>query len=439
MDVDTDAISTQMRRRPFVRATGVGAALIALAGCIGGDGGNDEDDTSENPSADDDIDAVPEFFRVEDPPDAVYVPTHRESMRILDPVAAGEYTLTPMLSYPHQFWLVNGSETRSVEPENERGVHLMFTVWDEETGIVLPVDSGAQLKVFRDGGQVGEPRRPWPMLSQEMGFHFGDNVSLPTDGTYTVEVDLPPLSVRRTGDLADRFTESATATFEFVYDDEFRQHVVGGIAYLDEEYWGHPGALEPMEHAHVDGHESSGDSHEHGDDGREHESGADDHDRSDDGEDHHDHEDGSHGHVPYSSLPEVDAYPGTLLGDPARGDAVFVTTLLESGSRFVESGDERYLLVSPRTPYNRVPLADTPLRAEIDRDGDPVTDEPLELVQTIDGDLDLHYGVGLDDVGPGDTVRITVESPPQVARHQGYETAFFDRSTIELTVPGGGT
>ncbi|MFA9428022.1 hypothetical protein [Natronorubrum sp. A-ect3] len=405
-------------RRTFVQRTGAATGILALAGCLETDGDDpDADEETDDPATDDD--AMPRFPVIEDPPAAVYRPTHRESMRMLEPITAGEYTLAPMLSYPHPFWLVTGGagedDVERVDPEQGRGVHMMFTLWDDETGIVLPVDTSATITVSQDGDRVGSPHSPWPMISQEMGFHFGDNVPLEDDGTYTVEVELPPIPTRTTGDLEGRFTDSETVTFEFEYDQAFREQVVGGVEYFDESEWGERGALEPMDHGHGDH-----DGHHNDDNG------------------HHD-----HGHVPYSALPPADAYPGTRLEPadevdtdlPRSGDAAIFATLLESGSRLAD-GDDQYLLVSPRTPYNRVPLADMAMHVTVERDGEPVGDaDGTVLEQTLDSEYDLHYGVSLAPLQPGDAVTVTFESPPQVARHQGYETAFLEMPPLEFIVP----
>ncbi len=407
---DTHHMKRRIDRRRFLVHAGAAAGIAGLAGCT-----LELDDESADPDPTDDP-AMPQFYEIEDKPDAVYLPTHREAMRMLEPVEAGEYTLAPMLSYTHPFWIISGNEIQEEVPEDGNGVHLMMTVWDTDTGIVLPVDSGAQLRVEKDGEQVGSPRTPWPMISQQMGFHFGDNVALEEDGTHTAEVTLPPLDVRTTGELEGNYEETQTLSFEFEYDDEFRQEVVGGVEYFDEDEWGELGALEPMNHG----------GHDHGDE--------EDHHHEDDADDEHD----DHAHVPYSELPPAEEYPGTHL-EPAdgdeeatSGDAVFVATLLESGSRFVD-GDERYLLVSPRTPYNRVPLADMSLSASVDG----ASGESVSLEQTIDDEFDLHYGGALEDVEPGASVMIEIDSFPQVARHQGYDTAFLDMPPVELTVPEG--
>ncbi|ARS91534.1 DUF7350 domain-containing protein [Natrarchaeobaculum aegyptiacum] len=439
-------------RRTFIGRTAAGtAAMLALAGCADSgetDDGTDPGDTDTG--TEDDIEAVPDFVEVEDPPDAVYVPTHMESMRMLEPIEAGDVALAPMLSYPHPFWIVAGTDEQSVQredPEEGRGVHLMFTLWDRETGVVLPVDDGAEIRLERDGDPVGTPLSPWTMISQEMGFHFGDNVALPEDGTYTVEVTLPPLSTRTTGDLEDRFQEPETASFEFVYDDEFRHEVVGGVEWLDEADWGRQGALPPMDHGgYDDHHEGHHDDHHEGHHDDHHEGHHDDHH-----EGHHDDHHEGHHDVPYSALPDVDEYPGTLLleaddGDsgvpestydlPSSGDARFLVTVLESGHRLAGGDDEEYLLVSPRTPYNRVPLADMSLDVIVERDGEEIAETALE--QTLDGTYDHHYGATVPSTEAGDSVEIVVRSPPQVARHQGYETAFLEMPSVELVVPEGG-
>ncbi|SEV93712.1 iron transporter [Natrinema salifodinae] len=432
-----------MNRRTFLRRTAPLSlpAAAGLAGCAapGTEPGTDGDgEESGSDEGGEDITGTAPIPMLDDPPDAVYLPGHRKSMRLLEPVAAGEYMLTPMLSYPHPFWVVTGTDRQLEELDVGRGVHLMLTVWDPDTERALPVDISPHVTIERaDTGDEVASRSLWPMLSQEMGFHFGDNVSLPADGSYAVRVALPPVPIRRTGAFAGRFTERATATFEFTYDQAFRDEIVDGIDLLARDRWGDRGALEPMPHRNGTAADGSENGH------------------------------GGHDDVPYSALPPADEYPGTRLVDPnadadatdedgrlpRSGDAVVVATLFEAGSRLVagddsgdagdgtdgsddadDSDDGRYLLVSPRTPYNRVPLSNTSLRAVVERDGEAVADRMLQA--TLDDEYGLHYGRTLADVRSGDSVRIVVESPPQTARHQGYETAFFEMESVELAVPG---
>ncbi|MDS0477433.1 hypothetical protein [Natrinema sp. 1APR25-10V2] len=408
-----------MNRRTALRRMTALSGAIVVAGCAAPSGErNESDDGETGTEGDESVTGTSAIPRIDDPPQAVYLPGHRKSMRVLEPIDAGDYRLAPMLTYPHPFWIVTGAERQLVEPEAGRGVHLMCTVWDSETGTVVPVDIGPRVTLERtDGGD--EWRRtlsPWPMLSQEMGVHFGDNVALPADGTYAATVELPPVGTRRTGSFENRFTDRATATFEFTYDEAFREAVVDGVELLVRERWGKRGALEAMlgQEGRAAGDGSDGDGN-------------------------------PAARIPYSALPPAADYPGTRLvepsvaadagsadGLPTSGDAAFVVTLLEPGSRLADS-DDRYLLVSPRTPYNRVPLANTSLRAVVSHEGSTVANRGLEA--TLDGELGFHYGLSLADVRAGDSVRIVVESPPQTARHQGYETAFFEMEPLELAVP----
>jgi len=396
--------TNRLSRRAFLAASATATGVVA--GCLGDDENGEEDDGSggngdDDPSSPDVVEGsnAPTVPEVEDPPEAVYLPTHREAMKHLPTVEAGEYAVTPMLTYPHKFWLVTGTEREEVTPDVS-GVHLMATVWDAETGEVLPVDMGAQMRTYYDGAQVDQ-RAPWPMISQTMGFHFGDNVGLSEHGTYTVEFDLNPIetdNVRKTGAFTDRFTEPRTVSFEFEFDREFQESVVNGVEYLPEDQWGERGTLEPMGGM----------------------GGMDGEDGMDDGDD----EDGMAMAMPFSDLRPADAYPGRDFGTPTSGDATFVVRYLEE-TRLTD-GSSGYLLVSPRTPYNRVPLADMALSVK----------GPLEgtLIQTLDSELGHHYGIA-GTLESGDELELVVESPPQVARHRGYETAFLDMSPMDVEVP----
>jgi uncharacterized protein involved in high-affinity Fe2+ transport len=372
----------RVSRRQFLIAST--ATATALSGCA-----NEQPDGSEETSTPEvaDTENGPRIPQVENPPDAVYLPAHRAGMMHLSTVEAGEYTLLPMISYPHRFWLMTGTDTEAVTP-SDSGIHLMFTVWDTETRRVLPVDAGAQIRISRDGELVDQ-RAPWPMISQTMGFHFGDNVPLTEDGTYAVDVDLNPINVKKTGAFEGRFEDSATATFEFEYDGDIRRQLIESVEYLDEERWGKRGALEPMMQNH------SGESHDHG-------------------------RNGGSSSMPFSALPRADAYPGQNLGTPQSGGATFVLRYLEN-SRFAEEGG--YLIVSPRTPHNRVPLPDTALSIS--------GASEQELTQTLDDGIGHHYGAAVD-LSAGDELQLTVETPPQVARHAGYETAFIEMEPITV-------
>jgi hypothetical protein len=71
------------------------------------------------------------------------------------------------------------------------------------------------------------------------------------------------------------------------------------------------------------------------------------------------------------------------------------------------------------------------LSATVSRNGETVFDG--RLPGALDDTLGFHYGASVPDVRAGDTVRVTVDVPPQVARHEGYETAFLGMPPVTLS------
>lgn len=548
-----------MNRRHLLRGAGT-ALLAAIGGCTGALDAAD-DVPSDDDSDDDDEGIVgPEIPMVDDPPDVVYIPTHREGMLMPEPVQGGELMVGPMITYPHPFWLVSGTSAEEVAVTEDDDIHLMATVWDPETNTVIPTDEGLSMEITKDGELV-DSRAPWTMLSQTMGAHFGDNVPLDGDGTYEVEVTVPSVSTRLTGELEGRFQASGSASFEFTFDRDTIQEAIDMIEWVDEEHWGEPGAIDPgHDHDHDDGHDHHDHDHDHElgepvshatvtmethDDGTHHfiphvvhveaggtvewtlESGHhdtaalhpethgpqaripaaaepwasdmldaegetfervfevegvydyvctphaaegmvgsiivgdpdpadqpglaapdeeydenvaewiehynqqvlaaldDDHGHDHDAHDHH-----GHDHPPFSALPQADDLPGTYQGTGMSGDADIVVTTVTDPGRFTE--EVPYVLVSPRTPYNRVPLPDMALTLIIERDGEQIGETGLS--ETIDHDAGHHYGVSVPDLQAGDALTIEVDTPPQTSRHQGYETAFIDMPPVEVTI-----
>jgi len=108
---------------------------------------------------------------------------------------------------------------------------------------------------------------------------------------------------------------------------------------------------------------------------------------------------------------------------------------LESAPEGVEGGgDSPYLYVSARTPYNRMIVPAMAVTGTLDRGGGTVFEG--EFVRTLDPDLGYHYGAALGDaaVESGDALTLRVPTPPQVARHEGYETACLEMPPVEVTL-----
>jgi len=239
-----------------------------------------------------------------------------------------------------------------------------------------------QVTISQNGTSVTS-LSPWPMLSQPMGFHFGDNVALDGDGTYQVEVEIGQPSSRRAGSLAEN-----TGGVSFAFDFEFAQSTLEETMVRDvpSSKQGTRGAVDPM----------------------------------------------SMEMLPSSQVPELDSLPGDTRGSARSGDGSFVVTALEDAAPFGGETSQRYLAVSARTPYNRYPLTHMSLSATVERGTETVYDDTLP--PAIHPELHAHYGTPVDDIAAGDELTITIDAPPQTARHVGYETAFVDMSPVSLTL-----
>jgi len=359
-----------MHRRRFL-AAGAAAASVGLAGCRS----LFRTRSARSPPL------------VEDRPDAVYVPTHVEGMSMVGTASAGDFEVALTYSYPHRFWLVSGDGTNQVEIEGSDSLHLMTTVWDPETGTVLPHGS-VTTTIARDGERLTSGKPLWPMLSQNMGVHAGDNLALDGDGTYEVEVSVPPLPTRRAGALRGRFGELGSATFSL----EFSQSSLEEISYERlPDRQGERDAVSPDEMEMM----------------------------------------------PVSTTPAPDEMPGTVVGEGSGGDARFVVARLDSPPAGVSaqggdaSADRSYLAISMRTPYNGYPVPQASLSATVARDGTTPFDG--SLTPTVDPDLGYHYGA-VADVESGDDLTLSVDAVPQIARHEGYETAFMAFDELSMTL-----
>ncbi|QPV62054.1 fe2+ transport protein [Halosimplex litoreum] len=371
-----------MNRRRFLHSA-TGAAAVGLAGCLG-DGGDATDTAgpatgstpqpTRSPADDSTVTSTP------DGPGGVYVQSFREAMVMPGTARAGDYRFALMVAVPHRFWTVNLDERSVTEIEEGDDVHLMATVWDPETQTVLP-DSNLSVEITRDGDLVTQ-EVIYRMLSQRMGFHYGANFPLDGDGTYAARLSVGGVSARTTGAFEGRFDDGATAAVEFEWGKRLRERLT--TEQLDQA--GQRGALRPMEM----------------------------------------------GDVPQPRAPEPAALPGRVLGTGRSGDAKLVTTQVPAADagRFTDGGP--YLAVSARTPFNRLVLPAMALSASVARDGETGFEGPLE--PTLDPELGHHYGAALPEpVQSGDEVTLRVGTPPQLARHEGYERAFLRMEPATIT------
>lgn len=351
-----------MNRRRFLGAAGV-AGASTLAGC-----GLFETRSIRAPPV------------VENRPDAVYVPTHVEGMGMAGMQTAGRYACGLFFSFPHRFWLINSTRRNMVELESSDSLHLMTSIWDRETSTVL-TGADATIRIERDGEVVAE-KPPWPMLSQNMGVHFGDNYALEGDGTYRVVAGIGPVGIRTTGALAGAFTDGRTVTFDL----DFSQSELQELDFRElTDRAGTPGAVAPMEMEML----------------------------------------------PSTQVPPASELPGDLLREATSGDGVFLPVRLTEPPDGVDA-EGAYLAVSARTPHNRYPLPMMSLSARLDRDGSTVFDD--WLTATLDPDIGYHYGAPVESIESGDELTLVPGAPPQVPRHEGYEMAFLRMDEMQLSV-----
>ncbi|MFC7229476.1 fe2+ transport protein [Salinirubellus salinus] len=361
-----------MRRRTFLAAGAVG--LAGLAGCtsLGGTG----DPTPTATAEPTDTSTATPTGSESDLPDGVYVQSFRESMAMQGTAQSGEFAAGLMYAAPHAFWNVNGTDLQKTPRTGS--IHLMAVVWDPETSTVLP-ETGVTVEILQDDELVSQ-EVIYPMLSQRMGFHYGGNFTLPSDGEYVGRVSIGGMNVRRTGAFRGRFGESATVEIPFVFDEAEREKVT--VTELDA--YGERGAVKPMEM----------------------------------------------GMMPQATaLPEAEL--PNVLGKPKSDDAVLLTGT--SGVPEGVEGSGEYLYVSARTPYNGLVLPAMGLDAVVEGSGGTTYEGPL--VRTFDPALGYHYGAAIDGrVEAGDTVTLEPTVPPQVARHEGYERAFLQMDPVEFGV-----
>jgi hypothetical protein len=310
-------------------------------------------------------------------PDGIYVQSFKEGMSMQGMSEADDYKVAVMYTAPHQFWRMIGDEPKEETITESDSVHLMALIWDPETRTVIP-ETGLSVAISKDGDSFDE-QVIYPMLSQTMGFHYGANFALDGDGEYTVRVDIGGLNIRRTGDFEGQFDEAASTTVDIMFDEETRQ----SIEFRELDSHGQPGAVEPMEMMDM----------------------------------------------PLGIAPSETGMPGDVIGSQLSDDATLLATALRDDPPV---GDNEYLAISARTRYNRYLLPLSGLDARLERDGETVFEDTLE--RTVDPELKYHYGAPADSIQAGDELTVSTVTPPQVARHEGYERAFIEMDDVTYTI-----
>jgi hypothetical protein len=301
-------------------------------------------------------------------------------MEMLGMQTEGRLLIALSFTVPHEFFVITGTRTNKTTIQNGDTMHLMAQVMDKETGVVAP-GVEPSIEIMRDGEEAAT-NQPWPMLSQPMGFHFGDNVAVSGEATYRFEVTVNRAQSVLTDDLADVFTENT-----FTFEQEFRPSVSADLGFESTgDAAGTAGAIEPMD-------------------------------------------------MEMLTIPQQPAFDQIRLGltEPQFTDDIGVAIGVhdDPGALRFDTGTAA-LIAATQSRYNRYPLGFSGLSARVTRDGDEVFAD--DLTSAVSGDLGHYYGAGSPALQTGDTVEIEFTTPPQLARHRGYEQAFLDLDQLTFTL-----
>ncbi len=103
-------------------------------------------------------------------------------------ISAMAMTAVPFLVY-------DGTSERMVKPSKGTTFHLMVYLNDARTNVPIPYAN--VWATIKQGSKLVYDERMWPMISEYMGPHYGNDVHLPGKGTYQLSLLVsPPVSAR---------------------------------------------------------------------------------------------------------------------------------------------------------------------------------------------------------------------------------------------------
>ncbi len=93
------------------------------------------------------------------------------------------------------FVIFNGTTEHLVKVSKSTSFHLMVDLTDQHTGVAIPY--ATVWATIKKNGKTVYNDQQWPMLSAYMGPHYGNDVSLPGAGKYTLDLLVtPPIAAR---------------------------------------------------------------------------------------------------------------------------------------------------------------------------------------------------------------------------------------------------
>jgi hypothetical protein len=111
------------------------------------------------------------------------------------------------------FVVYNGTSEQEIKPGANASFHLMVMLNDAQTGVAIPYAS--VWATIRRADNVVYDERQWPMISRYMGAHYGNNVTLPSPGTYHLSLLVSPPVVARHLEYANVWLRPHRVNFTF--------------------------------------------------------------------------------------------------------------------------------------------------------------------------------------------------------------------------------
>lgn len=103
--------------------------------------------------------------------------------------------ITAQAMTPIPFVVSDGTSEHEVKPTKKTSFHLMVRLADAQTN--QPIPYSTVWATIKKSGHVSYDERQWPMLSRYLGPHYGNDVTLPGAGHYTMSLLVsPPVSAR---------------------------------------------------------------------------------------------------------------------------------------------------------------------------------------------------------------------------------------------------
>lgn len=114
------------------------------------------------------------------------------------------------------FIVYNGTSEQEIKPGHSSSFHLMVMLSDAQTGVAIPYAS--VWATIEQRGKVVYDERQWAMISRYMGPHYGNDVTLPGSGAYTLSLLVSPPVAARHMEYANVWLKPHRVNFTFRWE-----------------------------------------------------------------------------------------------------------------------------------------------------------------------------------------------------------------------------